>query len=163
VPLADFVIPAGATGSPSTTYSGIETPATCTITETSDGGSSAVTVVTVNGSQDVDLPDDDDPADVSSADPVGNTYDRAPGSLVVTKTIAGSAAGQQGDVVISVSCTSGLNQDITVATGATGATATTVDGLPAGTVCTVTVTVTVTETASGADRDDLRHHRRVAQ
>ena len=60
------------------------------------------------------LPADDDPADVTSADPVGNTYDLAPGSLVVTKTIAGSAAGQQGDVVISVSCTNGLNQTITV-------------------------------------------------
>jgi len=144
VPLADFVIPAGATGSPSTTYTGIETPATCTITETSDGGSSVITVVTVNGSQNVVLPTDTDPADVTSADPIGNTYDRAPGSLVVTKTIAGSAAGQQGDVVINVSCTNGLNQDITVPAGATGASATTVDGLPAGTVCTVT------ETANGA-------------
>ena len=144
VALADFVIPAGATGSPSATYTGIETPATCTITETSDGGSSAVTVVTVNGSQDVVLPTDDDPADVTAAHPVGNTYDRAPGSLVVTKTITGSAAGQQGEVVINVGCMNERNQDITVPAGATGATATTVDGLPAGTVCTVT------ETADGA-------------
>ena len=67
VPLADFVIPAGATGSSSTTYTGIETPATCTVTETTDGGSSTISVVTVNGSQDVVLPTDDDPADVTAA------------------------------------------------------------------------------------------------
>ncbi len=147
VALDDFVIPAGAGvigGPQSTTYTGIETPATCTITETSDGGSSTVTVVTVNGSQVVDLPADADPADVTAADPIGNTYDRAPGSLVVTKTIAGSAAGQQGDVVITVSCTNGLNQTITVPAGSTGTTVQTFGDLPAGTVCTVT------ETADGA-------------
>ena len=35
---------------------------------------------------------------------VTNTYDFVPGALVVTKDIAGPAAGQQGEVAIGVSC-----------------------------------------------------------
>ena len=144
VALDDFVIPAGATGTQSTTYTGIEAPATCTITETTDGAGSAVTVVTVNGSQTIDLSADTDPADITTADPVTDTYDLAAGSLVVTKTITGTAAGQQGDVVINVSCGNGLNQDITIPAGTTTDTTQTFDGLPAGTECTIT------ETADGA-------------
>ena len=71
---------------------------------------------------------------------ITDTYQSAPGSLVVTKTIAGSAAGQQGAVVLHVSCDNGLEQDITIPAGATGDTSTTIEGLPAGTVCTVTET-----------------------
>ena len=53
--LADFVIPAGTTGTVTQTYDNIPTPATCTVTETVDGANPAVTVVTVNGSQTVDV------------------------------------------------------------------------------------------------------------
>jgi hypothetical protein len=74
---------------------------------------------------------------------------------VVTKTIAGSAAGQRGDVVLHVSCDNGLEQDITIPAEATGDTSTTIGDLPAGTVCTVTETSdgsssTVTVTVDGA-------------
>ena len=122
----------------------VETPATCTVIETSDGGGSAVTVVTVNGSQTVDLMENTTSNDPVVAEPIVNTYESAPGSLVVTKTIAGSAAGEQGEVVLHVSCDNGLEQDITIPAGATGDTSTTIDDLPAGTTCTVT------ETANGS-------------
>jgi hypothetical protein len=146
VALPDFVIPAGTTEPPpqTATYDNIETPATCTVTETSDGGGGAVTVVTVNGSQTVDLAENTTSNDPVEAEPILNTYEPAPGSLVVTKTITGSAAGQQGDVTLHVSCDNGLEQDIVIPAGATGDTSTTIDDLPAGTVCTVT------ETADGS-------------
>ena len=35
---------------------------------------------------------------------VTNTYDFAPGSLIVTKTIAGPAAGQQEEITIHTEC-----------------------------------------------------------
>jgi hypothetical protein len=75
----------------------------------------------------------------------------------VTKTITGSAAGQRGEVVLHVSCDNGLEQDIIIPAGATGDTSTTIDDLPAGTVCTVTetsdgstTTVTVAITGLGS-------------
>lgn len=89
--------------------------------------------------------------------PVGNTYEPTPGSLVVTKTIAGSAARRQGEVVINVSCTNGLNQDIVIPAGTTADTTQTLDGLPAGTECTITETAdgvtvgTSVSTVIGAD------------
>ena len=159
VALDDFVIPAGTTEPPpqTKTYEDIETPATCTVTETSDGSSGAVTVVTVNGSQEVDLTENTTSNDPVVAEPITNTYESAPGSLVVTKTITGSAAGQQGEVVLHVSCDNGLEQDIIIPAGATGDTSTTIDDLPAGTVCTVTETsdgststVTVTIDSEGS-------------
>ena len=130
VALDDFVIPAGTTEPPpqTKTYEDIETPATCTVTETSDGSSGAVTVVTVNGSQEVDLTENTTSNDPVVAEPITNTYESAPGSLVVTKTITGSAAGQQGEVVLHVSCDNGLEQDIIIPAGATGDTSTTIDG-----------------------------------
>ncbi len=60
-------------------------------------------------------------------------------SLRVTKTIAGSAAGSQGAVTLHVSCDNGLEQDIEIPANApAGDTSTTIEGLPVGTVCTVT-------------------------
>ena len=154
--LDDFVIPAGTAGDQSRTYDDIETPATCEITETADGGTSAVTVVTVNGSQTVTLPGNDTANDPVDADPITNTYEPAPGQLVITKAIAGSAVGQQGPIVLHVSCTNGFEEDISIPAESTGGTTQTIAGLPAGTVCTVTetsdgatTTVTVTTSSSG--------------
>ena len=73
--LPEFVIPAGTTGTVTQTYDNIPTPATCTVTETVDGSSAAVTVVTVNGSQTVDLTEDAVANDPVSAEPITNTYD----------------------------------------------------------------------------------------
>lgn len=154
VALDPFVIPAGATGSQSRTYTGIETPATCTVTETADGSNDAVTVTTVGSGQQVTLPQNSVPTDLTAAD-ITDTYGLAPGALVVTKTITGTAAGQQGPVVLHVSCTSGLEQDISIPAQATGDTVHRFDGIPAGSTCSVressdgaTATVDVEVTAA---------------
>jgi hypothetical protein len=68
-----------------------------------------------------------------------NTYPEAVGSLIVTKTIAGPAAGQQGAVNWTIDC--GSNATVTLPANATGTT--TVVNLPkvtAGAKCTVTET-----------------------
>ena len=78
-------------------------------------------------------------------------------SLVVTKTIAGGAAGDQGAVTLHVSCDNGLERDIDIdANEPAGDTATTIDGLPVGAECTVTeptngssASVSVTTTYDG--------------
>ena len=129
----DITIPAGATGDTSTTIEGLPAGTVCTVTETSDGSSSTVTVTVDGAGSPATIPAGDD-----TVVHITDTYQSAPGSLVVNKTIAGSAAGQQGAVVLHVSCDNGLEQDITIPAGATGDTSTTIEGLPAGTVCTVT-------------------------
>ena len=70
----------------------------------------------------------------------------APGSLVVTKTIAGPAAGSQANVVIHVDCNDGVaRDDFVIAAGANaGDTSRTYGNIPARTACTVT------ETANGS-------------
>lgn len=59
-------------------------------------------------------------------------------SLTVSKAFAGPAAGSQGAVTLHVSCTNGLEQDISIPARTTDTTTTTIDGLPVGTVCAVT-------------------------
>ncbi len=62
-----------------------------------------------------------------------------PGSLVVTKTIAGPAAGSQGRVVIHVACDDGMGRpDLVIPAGTpAGSRSHTYDQIPAGTVCAV--------------------------
>ncbi|MBO3103716.1 thioester domain-containing protein [Cellulomonas fengjieae] len=67
----------------------------------------------------------------------------AAGSLVVDKTIAGAAAGAQGDVVLNVTCTLDgtpvLAQSIALPAGTpAGTTSTRYDGIPVDSTCTVT-------------------------
>ncbi len=63
-----------------------------------------------------------------------------PGSLTVTKTIDGAAAGQQGEIRIDVSCNGvGLDPFI-IPAGTTGTPSHTYDGLLAGSTCTITET-----------------------
>ena len=96
--LAPFTIAAGATGQLSKPYL-VAPGSVCTITETVDGHTSTVTVTVTGSGQTVTVPGG------GSADALlTDTYDLVPGSLTVTKTIAGPAAGQQGDVTISVTC-----------------------------------------------------------
>jgi len=67
-----------------------------------------------------------------------------PGSLTVTKTITGPAAGQEGEIRIDVSCNGvGLDPFI-IPAGTTGAPTKTYDNLLAGSTCTIT------ETADGS-------------
>lgn len=60
----------------------------------------------------------------------------------MTKTIAGHAAGPQGQVVIHVACDDGVTRpDFVISAGVhAGDTKHTYDDIPAGTSCTVTVT-----------------------
>ena len=138
---APFTIAAGATGQPSKTYR-VAPGSVCTITETVDGHTSTVTVTVDGSGQTVTVPGG------SSVDAVlTDTYDLAPGSLTVTKTIAGPAAGQQGAVTISVTCNeNGVDTplpDFTIAAGAAaGSTSHTYTRIPAGSVCTATETAT---------------------
>ena len=148
----DFVIPAGApAGVQSHIYSGIPTPATCTVTETADGATSAVSVDVTGSPDTVKIPPGG-----SKAATITDTYGAVPGSLLITKIIAGSAAGSQGPVTIHAVCNGvALSPDFVIAAGAgAGSRSHSFDGIPAGSVCTVTETAdggtaTVTATVSG--------------
>ncbi len=148
----DFVIPAGATGDHSHIYSGIPTPASCVVTETIDGHTSAVSVTVIGNPHTVMIPPGG-----SGAAQITDTYGPAPGSLLVTKTIAGPFAGHQGPVTIHVVCNGvALSPDFVIAPGtAAGSVSHSFDGIPAGSVCTITetadgATATVTATVSGS-------------
>ena len=74
-----------------------------------------------------------------------NTYEYVPGALVVSKDIAGPAAGQQGQVSINVSCV--LNGAVTTldpftipAGQSAGIVSETYQAIPAGSTCTVSET-----------------------
>jgi Domain of unknown function (DUF5979)/Thioester domain len=147
----DLVIPAGATGDHSQMYSNIPTPASCVSTETVDGATSTVSVAVTGNPDSVTIP-----AGGSGAAHITDTYGSAPGSLLVTKTIAGPFAGDQGPVTIHVVCDGiALSPDVVVAAGTpAGNVSRSFDGIPAGSVCSVTetadgATATVTATVSG--------------
>ena len=151
----DFVIPANApAGVQSHIYSNIPTPATCTVTETADGATSAASA-DVSGSPDtVKIAPGG-----SGAATITDTYGAVPGSLLITKIIAGAAAGSQGPVTIHAVCNGvALSPDFVIAAGAgAGSRSHSFDGIPAGSVCTVTETgdggtATVTATVSGDGR-----------
>ena len=135
-----FSIDAGTTGSVSQTFNEIPVGSTCTITEPTTGATATVAVSTV-------LPD---PvaitAGTAATATVTDTYTFVPGTLAVTKTIAGEAAGAQGEIVLTVVCTSGetqvVNDTITIPANATEVTPTEYGNLPAGTSCDVTETGT---------------------
>jgi Domain of unknown function (DUF5979)/Thioester domain len=146
----DFVIPAGArAGETSMLYTGIPLGTACTVTETGDGASPpSLTVVTTGSPSTVTV---DPVAEVDITD----DYTYVTGSLSVTKTIAGPAAGKQGAVTIEAYCDGALLTPVfTIPPGATGSPSHTYTGVPAGAVCIVietvdgssrTVTVTVSE------------------
>ena len=77
-----------------------------------------------------------------------NAEFKAVGSLVVQKTIAGPAAGSQGQVTIHTVCGgTALTPDFVVASGTpAGTSSRTYTGIPSGSVCTIT------ETANGTER-----------
>ncbi|HTT92559.1 MAG TPA: DUF5979 domain-containing protein, partial [Acidimicrobiales bacterium] len=116
-------------------YPGILAGATCTVTETSDGGSSTVHVVTVGSPQTVTIS-----ADGTATADLTDTYTQVPGSLVVTKDITGPAAGSQGAVSIAVSCDDSTIGTFDIAAAATGPQSKTFSGIQAGSACEVTET-----------------------
>jgi hypothetical protein len=113
----DFVIPAGTpAGDQTRQYDQIDAPASCTVTETADGATSAVSVVVDGSGQTVSV----GAGRIAEAD-ISDAYGLRPGQLEVTKTIDGPAAGQQGQVVIHTVCSGGaLTPDFVIPAG-TGA------------------------------------------
>ena len=103
----DFTIPAGTpAGLQLHFYNNIPAGSTCTITETADGATSVVTTTVIGG--------DNRTVDVAAGTIVPvlftDIFTDAPGTLVVSKTISGAAAGQQGPIAILVDCGQPLNQ-----------------------------------------------------
>ena len=147
----DFTIGAGATGAHSMTYSGIPAGASCVVNETANGQTSAVTVAVKGSPQTVTMP-----AGGAAVASIIDSYGAAPGSLLVTKTISGALAGHQGPVTIHVVCNgTSMSPDFVIVAGTRAGTVShSFDGIPAGSVCTVTETrdgasATVTATVSG--------------
>jgi len=146
VPRHDFIIPAGApAGTKSRTYRHIAAGTTCTVIETSNGGVVGTDVVVTGDGREVTVP-----AGGRKTVHITDTYSAVPSpgpsSLLVTKTIAGPLAGQQGLVTIHVVCngTAQLPDFIIAAGTAAGSYSQSFGPVPAGSVCTIT------ETSDGA-------------
>jgi hypothetical protein len=98
--LPAFTIPAGTPAKTVThTYHDIPGGSSCTITETADGATTTVEATVTGGTQTLTVP-----AAVTQTASITDTYSAAPGTLMVTKRLAGVAAGQQGLVGILVVC-----------------------------------------------------------
>jgi Domain of unknown function (DUF5979)/Thioester domain len=131
-----FQIPAGATDVQPQIYSGLPAGTKCTVTETVDGHTSTVSVVVAGSPHTTTIP-----AGGSAAVNITDTYGFAPGSLLVTKNIAGPSAGHQGPVTIGVVCDGVAQPDFVIGAGTGAGTVThSFDDIPAGSVCTVTET-----------------------
>jgi hypothetical protein len=137
-PLADFVIPVGTlAGTVEQRYPNIPAGSTCTITETVNGSTAAVSNVTVPPAQQVAIP-----AATAAEALLSDTYNYNPGSLTVTKTITGPAAGQQGAVTIHVTCDGvALIPDFVIPAGTpAGSQSLTYTGIPGNARCEVVET-----------------------
>ncbi|MCC9176052.1 thioester domain-containing protein [Arthrobacter sp. zg-Y179] len=137
-----FEIPVGATTPVTETVTDLPVGTVCLVTEEVTGSTTEVTVT----------PTFSDPVTITEGEnvlTVTNTVEFNPGSLVVAKTITGSGAGLQEEVVLHIQCGDGLIDEIFVIPEGTLADTFTqrYDGIPAGTVCQVT------EPASGANED----------
>ncbi len=134
----DFVLdprtPAGDHVKP---YDNIPAPTTCTITETADGHTSAVSVVVDKREQTVHV----GAGEIVNAG-ISDTYGLVPGELAVTKTITGPAAGSQGQVVIHTVCGStALTPDFVIPAGTReGVQSLIYKGIPTPADCVVTET-----------------------
>ena len=146
-------IPAGATGVQSQTYPGIPAGSVCSATAGPDGSTSTVQVTITGDGHTVSIP-----AGGAVTAALTDTYTSLPGSLLVTKTIAGPAAGQQGAVTVQAVCAGApLSPELSVPAGAAAGTySQTYEDIPAGSTCTVhetangsTSTVSVTTTGAG--------------
>ena len=131
----EFTLPAGAAaGTTSRTYDDIPAGSTCMVSELTNGGTTALVVTTVGATQHVTVPS----GKTVEAD-ITNTYGSAPGSLTVTKTIAGPAASQQAAISILVDCGADNIFGLRIPEGApAGPVPETFYDIPAGSTCTVT-------------------------
>ena len=91
---------------------------------------------------------------------ITDTYTHATGSLEVNKLIAGPAAGDQGQVKISVSCGGAALADFVIPAGPTQPISKTYDDIPAGSTCTIDETVNgATSTVSVTTSEDTSRSR----
>jgi len=137
--LADFNIPAGTpAGTVSQTYGNIIAGTVCTATETANGSSASVLVTAQGSPQQVTIG-----ANGSGSADLTDTYELAPGSLVVTKNIGGAGAGQQDVIALLVSCGgSGVFQFIIPAATPAGPVSRSFTNIPGGATCIVTEVLT---------------------
>lgn len=138
-----FEIPAGAATAVSETITGLPVGTVCSVTESATGSTSAVTVTAT-------LPDPVEIGEGENTVTVTNTVEYNPGSLLVTKTISGSGAGLQDDIVIHVQCGDDgiLDETIVLPAGtAAGEYTQLYENVPAGTPCRIS------EPTSGANED----------
>jgi hypothetical protein len=113
---SDFVIGAGASaGDHFKRYDGIPAGTSCTVTETADGHTSAVSVAVVGSGRTVSVP----AGHAVEAD-ISDTYGLRPGQLEVIKTITGPLAGEQGKVVIQTVCNGTPLTDFVIPAGTPG-------------------------------------------
>ncbi len=140
---SDYIIPARApSGSVSQSFGPIAPGSVCTVTETADGATDTVAATVSGNGANVTIP-----ADAVVPVNVMDVYEQAPspvpdvdtGSLKVTKTIAGPAAGQQGRIAILVACGNPSHTFAFVIPAHTRARSVSryFPGLPAGSRCTV--------------------------
>ena len=129
-----LTLPAGAAaGTTSRTYDDLPAGSRCTVSELTNGATSALSVTTVGGMQHVTVP-----AGKTVGAVVVNTYDHAPGTLTVTKTVAGPAAGQQAAISILADCGANNVFGLRIPEGApAGPVPETFYGIPAGSTCKV--------------------------
>src|SRR6185312_15552100 len=92
-----FTIAAGVTDPQTHTYTGIAGGSVCTVVEDPDGHTSTVAVLKRGSGMRHFIP----PGGTATAD-LSDTYQA--GSLVVSKTITGEAAGSQGEVTVHTEC-----------------------------------------------------------
>ncbi|MCQ1987893.1 thioester domain-containing protein [Arthrobacter sp. zg-Y844] len=147
----DITIEAGAGGTVPRTVNGIPEGASCAVTEPGTGETPAVGVT-------VDLPDDVTIAAGETAEAtVTNTYAVNPGSLTVTKVIAGEAAGNQDSVEIDVLCTldgeTVFEETSQIPAGTTEDVGAEFSNIPAGASCSITEPVTGATAAVTVDSD----------
>ncbi|WAP51639.1 DUF5979 domain-containing protein [Arthrobacter sp. ATA002] len=140
--LVSFEIPAGTTAPVSETIVDLPVGTVCSVTEPVTGSTTEVTVTpTVSDAVTI--------TEGESVLTVANTVEFNPGSLLVAKTISGSGAGLQADIVLHIQCGDGLiDETVVIPEETTGDTYTQLyEGIPAGVLCRVS------EPASGANED----------
>ena len=137
-----FEIPAGTATTVSETITDLPVGTVCTVSEPVTGSTTEVTVT----------PTVPEPVTITEGEnvlAVTNTVEFNPGSLIVAKTVTGSGAGLQEEIVLHIQCGDGLLDEIFVIPE--GATADTFvqqyDGIPAGVLCRIS------EPATGANED----------
>ncbi|MEV8178232.1 DUF5979 domain-containing protein [Cellulosimicrobium funkei] len=136
-------VPAGAAaGEHTEVVSGLPAEWTCVVTESDDGDNGRVVVTGTDITPESVIISNGDTTTVT----VTNTYGVATGGLLVRKAVDGPAAGSQGLITLALTCDDpdgAFDQEVELPGGLTGAdnVALELDGIPAGTTCTVTETV----------------------